>query len=364
MIDFNRHIEIEEFLAGRMTAEEAAAFGDKINSDPKLKAEVELQKMANSVVVGSAKKDIRNKLNTIHQEDQKRKSFRKYGFIFLSIIGLCVVGIGLNQESKPKTNQNLDDETSVNLMNQPKYSDSVKVEIVTSDSLIDQPEPVKENKIKTASIRVEYKADIVEIEKKKLNLLPKVPKVEVDKRSGVNEEPDTLKKQVNPCLNINNVQPKFEIKKPCFGGEGGSIILIDPQFIEYAIEGSESFLSKLEEFPVNKGVYRFIARDNNNCVSESAQLSIDYGECNYTILRNQFKYLKFDFNALNSPIMFEVRNARTAEIVYQERIEFEGDFIYKGVDQSNNQLPMGNYVYAFKNENGSYFVKGQVTVIE
>ena len=72
MIDFNRHIEIDNYLAGTMTSEESLTFETKLEKDAALKQELNLQKSANLLVSNSAQFDLKNKLKNIHAQQTQQ----------------------------------------------------------------------------------------------------------------------------------------------------------------------------------------------------------------------------------------------------------------------------------------------------
>ena len=58
-------------------------------------------------------------------------------------------------------------------------------------------------------------------------------------------------------------------------------------------------------------------------------------------------------------------NGRTGEIVYQKRLPPAISYAWNGVDENNNPLPMGVYVYELSSSGDpSQTLTGQITIIK
>jgi hypothetical protein len=77
MIDFNRHLAIENYLSGKLSKKEREAFEQKLAADQALQKELQLQKSAILLVEQAAKFDIKNKLNEIHQASKTAQEQEK-----------------------------------------------------------------------------------------------------------------------------------------------------------------------------------------------------------------------------------------------------------------------------------------------
>ena len=390
MIDFNRHIEIDNFLKGKLSPEATTAFEAKLKSDDALQKEVDLQRSADLLVSSAAQFSLKDKLKNIHKEQQK-KQIKKKRIINISIgiivtATLVVLALLINKtdtddskvdynpkignEEKIKTKENTSYKTLKQTITEIEVDEngSSNNSLEVSDTSLTNREPSSnhskssvpdDNTSNTAT--VSNKTESGEVDPAPDNEDP------VKTKNGNRDpEPDEIL-TTDVCDGINTIEPVIDVVKPCFGNENG-LLKFQPsnnaQFIEYSIDNGEQYVSTSDELEVKPSSYNVIARDGEGCLSAVSPVEVLYDDCNYVIQPNSNRYMNLDLPQSNPVFVFEVRNARSGKTVYTESLEGVNSLEYKGIDQSSKTLPLGNYVYAFKALNNVLIAKGQVTVIK
>lgn len=393
MIDFNRHIEIENYLSGNMTDQDKYAFEIKLQSDVNLKNELLLQQAANKLIKQNQLNLLKSKLKNIHAEQVKQKKRKKIIVATSIFVGiLLIIGVYLNNKNDADKVKNLNENLNIN-------SDSIifkdsQLPINSEENIfIESDENSTDNKVvKNYNLPIKQKAetnknntsinkDSNKVEVKivdKVSLTPKAIQLSENKRKSniletlkndsvafITNQSD-IETRPYDCDKISKIKPPYKMsKKPCFGDENGLLELLEGdsvKFIEYSINNGQ-FTSLPDKIPVTAQEIEIVAMDENQCLSQSVKVKINYGSCNYIIRPLYSKYLELNLNGLNEPVKFEVLHGRYGNMVYQEVIEFPGKFIYEGIDNSQNQLDIGNYIYTFTTISGELISKGQITVI-
>jgi Tfp pilus assembly protein PilV len=391
MIDFNRHIEIDNYLKGALAPQEMAAFESKIESDVHLQKELELQRNTNLLVKNSAQFNLKSQLKNIHKEQQKKKAKKKAltkkGLYAVAavIIASAVVAMALYIDESVSSNN----DSSINEeVTQTTESQIEKTEIDTpyiddndetfvDDTKVNDVLPVlvddkdkKATKRQTTTEPLEEPLAVSEVVEDEgqitdndlLNEVEEVP------ASDSNEtEVDDENYSTDACTFVNQTQPMFDLIEPCFGGAQGKIKMEssnDIYFTHYSINNGDEFVSVLDELKVDVGRHQVVAKDENNCLSAVARVEVKYGSCNYVIQPQLFRHMELDLPQVSSTFTFEVRNARSRALVYTQLVEQTNAFVYKGINQSRETLSLGNYVYMFIDEDNKLIAKGQVTIVQ
>jgi hypothetical protein len=393
MIDFNRHIEIDNYLKGALAPQEMAAFESKLESDLHLQKELELQRNTNLLVKNSAQFNLKSQLKNIHKDQQKKKAKKKalkkkamYA-VAAVIIASAVAAMALYFDKDDSVSSNND--SSINEeVTQTTESQIEKTEIDTpyiddndetfvDDTKVNDVLPVlvddkakKATKIQTTTEPLEEPlgvSDLIEDEGQ-ITDIDLLNEVEEAPASGRNEtEVDDENYSTDACTFVNQTQPMFDLVEPCFGGAQGKIKMEsnnDIYFTHYSINNGDEFVSVLDELKVDVGRYQVVAKDENNCLSEVALVEVKYGGCNYVIQPQLFRHMELDLPQVSSTFTFEVRNARSRSLVYTQLVEQTNAFVYKGINQSRETLSLGNYVYMFIDEDNKLIAKGQVTIVQ
>lgn len=382
MIDFRRHIEIDDYLSGNLTAEEKAAFEVKLQNDTHLQEELQLQQATNLLVMSSEKNSLRNKLKDIHVAQQKQKAKKKKIIVIAAVSALATLlalsllffnkkdQVDVPQKEKKSSVLSKKEETKNTANNPQEISSDTTLTVQSESTTVKVPKVIK----KTSPTVIEENPD------EPTNSLSADTKMATDTDSTTilpeKTEPATPLGMNNPnsannndlCAETAKINTRLEvIGNACFGGTEMVELSIKSDFnailLDYSINGDD-FISIPDRIEVGVGNYTVIGRDINNCESKPATIKVDYADCNYVIRPSESRFLELSLLDVDLPIHFEVRNARSGLIEFQSTIEFPETFIYEGVNQNASTLPLGNYVYLFKTSAGSLISKGQIAVIE
>lgn len=392
MIDFNRHIEIDNYLNGTMSQEEALAFEAKLSTDAALKQEFILQKSANLLVGNSAQLDLKNKLKNIHKQQKEQKSKKRVKavvFALAAAVGVAIAAFMLYQ-AKNSAAQNTDPSSTSNdieLLDMPietakskkEQTDPIEVEDFTeaNESQKSTPETAAETEFKEEAEKSSQAiADHVDskpneqVKEREGSADGEVPNEAVDENNnnitgtnipGVGTGPIDN----DPCVSVNLIKPEIQIVKPAFGGEEGVIKLVptEDNFIEYSVDGGQEFYLASDHFTVGIGNYQVVAKDENQCLSAVRAVEINYQKSKYVIQGERSRYMEIQNVVSKEPLMFEVRDGRSGKVVYTRLLENISSFLYQGVDTQSQALPLGTYVYRFMTLNGNPLSSGEITVI-
>jgi len=376
MEDINRHIEIDNYLNGNLSVEERAAFENKMNNDLGLKDEVEAFKLANDVIKLGAQVDIKSKLQNIHNNHLKVQKRKKWGYggailLFLIIlIGVIVNPFSSNKKladkkdvKTPKTilpvTNKTEDKSTKSPENKPTVTQNTSASIDTVRQLLQQNND-------TVILTTEETPIILQENNKQQVTENKQNK----KGDEHNENPiKSDKTKENPCSKTEEITPQYNITLPCLGHKQGSFELLSStdntvHFSEYSLDGGKTFVSNNETSQINRGIYNVIVKDVQGCLTKAKKVNVKYQNCNFVIQPSYGKFLELSLaEYIDYPIRIEIRNARSAQVVYQKNIGSGDNFIWEGKDQSNSDLPLGNYVYFFISETEGLIAQGQITVV-
>lgn len=400
MIDFNRHIAIENYLSGAMSKQEKAAFEQKLATDSALQKEVNLQKSANLLVKEAAKMDLKTKLNQIHQQSkaaEQQKQSNRNKTLAVAAVALLVTTVLLiayqyfnqnnvtEQTPEEQLEQSMKSHTSSSAASDAKVNNDSAV-ISASKTLsetnntavkADEPGTIKPINNKEAVNSTPLTGDLAEQKQNTTipsqstgsdtGLKPRDSGDEKNENNQTNQPDKNTTTTVDPCEAIEKISPHYQVTEPCFGEEAGEFSLLaqnDAQFTSYSLHSDGQFVPNWEKQPVPVGSYRLVATDEQNCSSAVVNITVAYKNCNHVIQAANFRYMEINVPATPAVLKFEVRNARSGAIVFTELLEQRNEFQYKGVNQTGAELPIGAYVFTFSSSSNKLIAQGQITVIK
>ncbi|MDG1477451.1 MAG: hypothetical protein P8Q14_09925 [Vicingaceae bacterium] len=378
-MELNDHILIDDFLNGNLSGTPLDEFNSRMGSNTNFKKEVELQELANLVIVNNERMKIKAQLQQIHNERTSSPSIGKKWWG----LGIAIVAVGVlfsiwfvsQNDSNEIVAQDQENKALIKDIietNPDRNFDVENQEIETSITTEEDSVTVKEavevlgltdgNNEVTAENDPDQTADQPELVKKdKPIILEEKVRPEI-----IEAKPEITP---DPCLGVNEIFPSYQLVQPCFGGKEGQVIFNDVaekgiSFSEFSIDDGKSYHSSLEELIVSIGNYKVVAKNNLGCISKTKSIEVTYADCNFVIQPNYNKLWEIEVPELYDEVTIVIRNAKTGVIVYQKDITAYENFIWQGYDLSNNQLEMGNYVYWFKSATKGVFSKGQITIVK
>ena len=378
-MEINEHILIDAFLNENLSGKSLEEFNARLENEHNFKVEVELQKLANLVIVNNERMKIKAQLQQIHvartRSSANGRKWRKIGVPVL-IIGLLLSMWYFNQNDKKVLlveTQEISDREIKNETNSTRTfnieNEEIKTPTTTKEQII-----VPQEKTPEEVKLVDKKQEKQPINQPNKNLSETTPEVAPNEKPPEKRAQEPIEKNIpeqtiDPCLGVNEALPNYQLIKPCFGGNDGEITFNgltenDISFSEFSIDGGDNYYSSMEKFKVSTGTYQVIAKNNIGGLSKIKALVVNYADCNFVIQPNYNKYWEVDVPELTEQIIIEIRNARTGVLVFQKNVDSQEKFIWEGVDSNNNQLNMGNYVYWLKSAQNGVFAKGQITLIK
>ncbi len=380
-MDVQDYILIDEFLKGNLSGEQLEEFNHRVTSDEVFKEALEYQQIANTIIINQERIKIKSQLQLIHQQNKSKtittKKWWGLGVGLTFVVIILTVWI-LNRVKNHNVLDNLKViEETAEILKINNESQSVrtfneeKVEVTPKLTKVIEEPPTKKDTVINI-IEVNSKNDENNVIEKALIKDQSTKDSNKVKDLKVIEDKTKLTDKTkieDPCLGVNQITPKFELIKPCFGGERGSIHFENNTtktvtFSEFSIDGGQTYVSSFTELKIDRGNYEIEALTATGCKSKKDKLVVNYADCNFVIQPKQNKYWELSIPESDEwPITLEIRNARTGVLIYQKNISDIEQIIWQGVDQNNNQLDMGNYVYWFKSKNKGLFAKGQITIV-
>lgn len=413
MKDFNKHIEIDDYLDGKMTSDQKLSFEAKVESDSVFKNELELQRAANLLVIGSAGFDLKSKLKNIHEQEKKQKAKQKAGkkankiiIVVAAVAAIAIVSSVLLQDTSGESKKHQSDpskdkieEKNISYTADNDASKNINENIY---KYINETSSKKQsgnlNKDDKAESKNSSNSEAVEDIVTPKTIVEELPKRNVEESHGdessnsdsgnsgdvgyTNEMlakddgkgtktasvpiPEVEERDTNPCATTNKIKPETIVKQPCFGGREGSLTLKSNStvnLVEFSIDGGNEFYSAIESPVVTSGLYEVIGRDEASCLTTKNIIKVTDGSCPFIIQSTALEFMDLQIPTSSESFIFEVRNSRSGEVVYTEVIENSSSYTYKGVDRNNRDLALGSYSYLITSLDSEFIAKGLITVV-
>jgi hypothetical protein len=369
MNELDQHIAIENYLKGNLSGDELTQFEANLASNPALQDEVELARLAHEVIANGEAVNIKAQLQQIHEASQSGMSANKK--ILIGVVVLIALALAIYLIDK--------------VMNTDATDETVVEEVITEATESTEEEPAQTYSAPVAIERVtttpsnessneeeETITEIVQLEElpqvEESNPVVEEPVVEEPIKEKVNLEPVVEEPTQDPCALAKTKTPQYELDLPCFGGGNGKLRFNDygeTNFNEFSIDGGKTFESSLQDRDLLPGKYELLAKNDDGCESKAKTITINYGKCNYVIQPSLGKKWELQLPELDdNEVRVEIRNARTGVMVFHQNIMSMDYFSWNGIDDNNQSLPMGNYVYHFSTESNGMVATGQITIVK
>lgn len=372
------HIYIDNYLNNRLTPDELILFNDKLNSNTAFRNKVEAVKIANNVIRLGALYDIKTQLQGIHNQHKKKNFRRKILIVSASVLFVVISVLGtiyMSNKNRGKsilpkqknhlkidnTEENKIDQSINKTLSLTKQNDLQKT---TKKQIVD----VISDTVTNITDTINLKEDEINFNQKPLNDTLLKNNTRMLENHNDNSEIDDRAKS-DPCELTKNTKLNYDLTLPILGKEVGEFRFIedsyqDVYFIEYSLDGGQTFIQINEQKQVNCGIYELVVKDENGCYTDLKKLNVKYKNNNFIVQPTYGKYWELDLSSfIDFDVKLEIRNAKTAQLVYEKEINPNDVFIWQGKDQSNSTLPMGNYVYTFVSDKKGLIAQGQIAVI-
>ena len=181
------------------------------------------------------------------------------------------------------------------------------------------------------------------------------------------KEDKAVSQPSSPCQLVKQMMLDYQITRPCFGDHDGMFTLLqntEGTFTQYSLDGGEEFVDQWEKLPLSAGHYTLIAKNEQGCLSAPMTILVNYDDCDYQVQPALYRFMELSIPNSFPTLIFEVRNARTGEVVFRQLLEQLSSFVYKGISDEGVDLPLGSYVFTFSSGNNQLVSRGYITVIK
>ena len=384
---------IEDYLTGKLPAEDVKLLEQKIAKDHAFAKQVEAHRRLNSVIEESSYLEVRKNLQEIHRNALSTGNgfFSKPGSYFMLIggfLGIIAFFIILNQRSRSGT-----DKKSYTIIQEDRAAefngwadDSLKLTVQENNSNShDDDEPMPVNK--------EIKTSITQ---------PAKSTKEIDESSFINrEEQDPLTDTVlNPVRHkelIGTEVTKTTIKEEILSGEPAESsvsavncentvhsaiihleesclseatgsIQIDKESIQgglppflVSIDNSGNYHTQYTFRNLTPGNYIIWIKDKNNCMTRLGNYRIESIDCQYDFVFAPEKTERWKVPSNELKTLLRIFNKRGTE-VFRRYIEPGEKFEWDGTSQNSIPLPMGIYSFILEFDERESLT-GTVTIV-
>ena len=384
MITPEQHIEIENYLNGKLSGAELEQFSAKMVADKLFKDEVEFTRLANEMVVSGEQLKLKQQLQEIHATHKKTKSTKgwKLGGALL-LVGIVLTLFVVNND---ETELEISKDVLVEAEQEAKIKDEMETEELdrfvqerVAESGLEESE-LGENTLSLEESEQE-KEDSVDNYLNSLFLTDDSSPNTNGNEPG-NEVSTKLEKsepkaaasietpKMDPCKLVKKASINFALTHPCISDKSGKIRFHsssqdEVKFTEFSVDGGKTFRSEFEERTLFAGQHLLVAKNEDGCLSKAQKIEVKYGKCNYVIQPRRSKYWKLELPQFESDnLQLIIRNARTGNVVYNDKLDHVSSFVWQGTTTDNQELPMGNYVYQFVTTKKGLIATGQLTIIK
>ncbi len=354
--------QIDQYLKGELSSEEAKAFEEAMKSNPELANEVNYNKIANEIIVEDGLSSVKARLRKIHEPAVIGKKLLVFSIASLMFIGLGVGTFLYYDDSE--TNTFYTQPQAYNLQDNKNLENSEKPDLAQLEE--------NDNSAKTGK----------ELNKKPSKNKSKITTVEttssaLTNEGNANEEVEDLLKtdttvvkenacdQVaiyanvlieNTCKDVNNGSLLIETNTVS-GGEGPYEYAILPSTKRVRIS-EVPFSSKVYYDSLRSGYYNFLIKDKNGCLSFSERAAlVRISSC--TVNSELIELNSKDDNGwlINDSLKVKasliIKDISTNQIIFKEDYNPGNVLRWYGKDSSGNYLEQGSYNYKVEYFNGT-----------
>lgn len=378
---------IERYLNNQLSAEELSDIEARIKSYPGFASEVEKQRNIHSFIQDSSLINIGVELEKIHNKFNGSNLFLRgwrWSIIIIPVILLLstVVFIQRNQfnhtdiESLERKTQSLDiskenHKDTVVATKNIHHTTHPQTKVQQTKALVTptvEPEKQQENKTLPAdfyfdSNEVKTKIDTQTIE----IVLPEKNqsgKTEIKLTPNSSEVSETI--YDDPCKQVE-IFAEIKIDKSCIEKSTGKIS-IDKESIrggaspyEVSISNKENFVNQLTFTRLFPGNYSVYIRDKNHCISSLGNVNIESKTCTYEYIFAPDKGEIWEVPDYQVPFTLKIYS-KNGHIVFTQKIDYEGSYEWNGRTTSDDELPMGAYMFVLESDNKEPFY-GTITLV-
>lgn len=359
--ELRKYEHIDHYLEGKLLGEELRRFEEQLGQDPDLAYEVELQKMANQVVVDHALLEVRDKLRNLHERRGASSGNGKWYWVLGGALLVTATVLLWPEKIRPP-------------------SASLQAPVIDSqaqqqDAPLPEPQPEAFTENKSVIKKDQLKEDTHEklgspIRVESTYQVPTPPAI------GKKAVPPVVEKPTNAAIKSIETAKEpcaFDIPKAavitepsCLGQQNGRLIikeslLASQTVFTYAIVGqlpqTDPVFSSLAG-----GTYLLQITDDQGCTG-TLQVFVERVSCEEEATTSfnpglgEVWEFPIEENATGEVVIFD----KTGAVVYQTRVQDGQPQSWDGTGR-NRQAPMGLYLFTFKGQDGA-IISREVTLL-
>jgi hypothetical protein len=172
--------------------------------------------------------------------------------------------------------------------------------------------------------------------------------------------------QIDLCKNIKIIG-EADSKASCLEKPTGQIIVLPESLkggappYEISADKDEGYSGQLTITGLTPGYYQVYVRDKNNCTSNLGEYFVESKTCTYEYVFAPDKGESWTVPDFEIPYTLKIFR-KNGQVVFRERIDYDGNFEWNGRANTGDELPMGAYMFILESDNRETLY-GTVTLI-
>lgn len=359
-------LTIEDYLANRLQGKALEDFKKELDSNPSLRAEVEMHRLANGFILDHKMLNISSLAREVEQ-DIKRKERLKWA----SVIGAAIIGLGillyftLNKEN---TSSVAPKESPIAAPSVPNTVSSEGVAINESTSATAETPNTAKKEIqqaqnKVSTLETEKTSETPVVESKSTSTTENLRSSETQNPVAVAKELEKAGAVKNLCENIH-IKATISTKNTCYGQENGEILIGNVnggnspyKTIVYDESGHKTNSIK----HLSKGNYVIEIIDNEQCSQKFPSVHVQEVHCNEDFHFNPFIGETWSFPSIGLACTLKIYDKSTGlhfdkSFNSHEQLQWDGH-------SNQGEMKAGYFVLEISYADGSK-KGGSITVVK
>ncbi|WMJ72003.1 gliding motility-associated C-terminal domain-containing protein [Cytophagaceae bacterium ABcell3] len=383
--------DIDNYLNGRMSEEEKKTFEQRLDSDPDFSLEVEAQRIANQMIIGSELMELKEQMR---KDLRNKPSGFKYTRFFLPLL---ITLLGLGAYVYLGSGETITDSSGGAPIKTMQYHDlkTILEDLETRGSINSVNGPVEESPHLLVEVKKHTVDSITSISKSKNQPVDTIAKATIEEVTNIAEPSnnsdidttghqkmeDTLSTEGSPkesvsqeevdlCASID-ISGRVEVKETCSGENSGEIEIVSTSLTggkspyHFSLNDTSAFKDYGNFAYLHAGNYSIYVKDANGCVSLLAEdIEVSEKDCrnnlDLTFAPSREYSIKVPVKD-NASATFKVFS-KTGALVYQSRVGNGGVDEWDGNDLSGRAVSSGYYIFILEYMDGKT-EQGSITIM-
>lgn len=365
--------QIDSFLNGELKGEELNSFQKRMQIDVEFAEEVQLQKIANALVVGASFQDLRDQMSTdISKMDSSSNSnkwkFISIGLAFIAFSSAVLYFYPFTETKKDdQTSSDNKQRTSIQKIEGVRAVEKIKLDNLRADNK-EINEQIVSNQFKQTDSTFIHQSDVANRLKDTISSFPikqvDAKQIKDTATSVQNFNIEQIKPVSNPCSGVD-IEAIILTGASCADRSTGSINVVQTDIkggtapYNVRLDKSRTAVNNIfTNLPAN--TYSVSITDKAGCMKVYA-VEIEEQPCNpKSAVFTPDKGEVWKFEGLNN-LTYTLTIINIAGQQVFKTAQIQGVFEWQGYSQKGEYLDAGLYIYVAEYSDGSK-VNGQVTI--